>query len=91
MQPLGLWGLVNNAGIPGGMGHPEWLTLDDYAPAIHVNLYGMVETTRIFLPLVRQENGRIVCVSSVMGRVAATSAPYVASKYATEGYCDCLR
>ena len=82
---------MNNAGVPGGKGHVEWLMLEDYESAMNVNFYGMVETTRVFLPLVRQEKGRIVCITSQMGRVAATSAPYVVSKYAAEGYCDTLR
>jgi hypothetical protein len=27
---VGLWGVLNNAGIGGGMGPVEWFTLDDY-------------------------------------------------------------
>ena len=75
----------------GGVGHPEWLTLDDYKFAMDVNCYGIVEMCRLFLPIVRQERGRIVCITSMMGRIAAAGAPYVASKFAAEGYCDTLR
>jgi NAD(P)-dependent dehydrogenase (short-subunit alcohol dehydrogenase family) len=37
----------------------------------------MVETTRIFLPLVLKSKGRIVNITSIMGRLAAVTAPYV--------------
>ena len=82
---------MNNAGVLGTYGHPEWLTLGDYKSTMNVNLYGIVEMCRVFLPLVRQEKGRIVCITSAAGRIAAINANYVTSKFAAEGYCDTLR
>ncbi|KAK3095713.1 hypothetical protein FSP39_017942 [Pinctada imbricata] len=87
----GLWGLVNNAGVMGPSGHIQWLSAEDYQPPLQVNMLGMVETTRLFLPLLIKEKGRIVNMTSTMGRVAACSAPYCASKFAAEGYSDILR
>ena len=82
---------MNNAGVLGTYGHPEWLTLDDYKFTMNINFFGMVEMCRVFLPLVRQEKGRIINITSVAGRIAAANANYVASKFAAEGYCDTLR
>ena len=88
---VGLWGIVNNAGIAGSTGVIEWLSRDDYRAAFEVNTLGMIETIRIFLPLVLKSKGRIVNMTSIMGRLAAASPPYVASKFAAEGYSDMLR
>ena len=67
---VGLWGIVNNAGIAGGTGVIEWLSMDDYRAAFEVNTLGMIETIRIFLPLVLKSKGRIVNITSIMGRLA---------------------
>ncbi|XP_069106940.1 17-beta-hydroxysteroid dehydrogenase type 6-like [Argopecten irradians] len=89
----GLWGLVNNAGI---FGHScyvafDWLKIEEYKTVMNVNLYGTIEMTRTFLPLIRKKKGRIVNITSVSGRVAIGGAPYVCSKYAAEGFADTLR
>ena len=88
---LGLWGVVNNAGITGNLGPVEWLTRKDYQAAFEINTLGMVETTRIFLPLIIKEKGRIVNITSMMGRIAAANPTYIVSKFAAEGYSDVLR
>ncbi|XP_060073990.1 retinol dehydrogenase 16-like [Ylistrum balloti] len=87
----GLWGLVNNAGIAGNASPVEWQTVDNYRKCNDVNLYGMIHVTTMFLPIVRKAKGRIVNITSVMGRVALVTGPYVVSKYGAEGFCDCLR
>ncbi|CAG2236642.1 unnamed protein product [Mytilus edulis] len=87
----GLWGVVNNAGITGNVGPVEWLTRKDYQAAFEINTLGMVETTRIFLPLIIKEKGRIVNITSMMGRIAAANPTYIVSKFAAEGYSDVLR
>ena len=87
----GLWGIVNNAGIAGPIGPVQWLTREDYRSTFEINTLGIVETTRIFLPLVLKEKGRIVNITSMMGRIAAANSTYVVSKFAAEGYSDILR
>lgn len=87
----GLWGVVNNAGVTGNGSPVEWQTVDNYRKCNDVNLYGMIHVTNVFLPLVRKAKGRIVNITSIMGRVALVSGPYVVSKYGAEGFCDCLR
>nr|XP_006130883.1 17-beta-hydroxysteroid dehydrogenase type 6-like [Pelodiscus sinensis] len=54
----GLWGLVNNAGIMGKSAPNEWLTKDDFATVLNVNLLGPIEVTLSLLPLVKRARGR---------------------------------
>ncbi|XP_076087440.1 17-beta-hydroxysteroid dehydrogenase type 6-like [Mytilus galloprovincialis] len=87
----GLWGVVNNAGITGNLGPVEWLTRKYYQAVFEINVLGIVETSRIFLPLLIKEKGRIVNITSMMGRIAAANPTYIVSKFAAEGYSDILR
>ncbi|XP_032992302.1 17-beta-hydroxysteroid dehydrogenase type 6-like [Lacerta agilis] len=87
----GLWGLVNNAGIGVPSAPSEWLTKDGFAKVIDVNFLGMIDMTLHMLPLVRRARGRVVNMSSMMGRLACFAAPYTASKYGVEAFSDILR
>ena len=64
---LGLWGLVNNAGIVHLL-PIEWAPLDLFKRIADVNLWGMVDVTKTFLPLVKNAQGRVVNFSSVAGK-----------------------
>ena len=86
-----MWGLVNNAGIAGGTGFIEIVPLADIHRHIDVNLYGMIRVTKAFLPLVRKSRGRIVNISSMIGRCALGYIPYSISKYGVEAFSDVLR
>lgn len=87
----GLNGLVNNAGI--AVASPvEFVSMEELRYQFDVNVFGLVETTQAFLPLLRQATGRVVMMGSVSGRVStALMAPYAASKYAVEAIGDALR
>lgn len=86
-----LRGLVNNAGIALG-GPQEYLPLDDWRRQFEVNVFGLVDITQKFLPLLVRSRGRVVNVSSIGGRVATPMmGPYVASKFAVEGLTAALR
>ena len=87
----GLWGLVNNAGISTPSGPNEWMKKQDFAHVLDVNLLGMIEVTLSMLPLVRKARGRVVNVSSVMGRVSLFGGGYCISKYGVEAFSDSLR
>jgi len=91
VQDGGIRALVNNAGIV--MAGPlEGLAIDDLRRQLEVNVVGVLETTQIFLPLIRTGGGRIVNVSSVSGRVATRFVgAYAASKFGLEGMSDALR
>ncbi|XP_036026038.1 retinol dehydrogenase 7-like isoform X1 [Onychomys torridus] len=86
----GLWGLVNNAGIA-IFAFNEWLNKQDFAKVLDVNLLGMIEVTLSMLPLVRKARGRVVNVSSVMGRLSFFGGGYSISKYGVEAFSDSLR
>ncbi|XP_036025835.1 retinol dehydrogenase 16-like [Onychomys torridus] len=87
----GLWGLVNNAGISIPTVPNEWLNKQDFAKILDVNLLGMIEVTLNMLPLVRKARGRVVNVSSVIGRVSLFGGGYCISKYGVEAFSDSLR
>ncbi|CAH1253105.1 HSD17B6 [Branchiostoma lanceolatum] len=89
----GLWGLVNNAGILGVAGGTmEWATREDYQAVLNVNLLGMIDVTKTFLPLLKKSRGRIVNVASYVGRVAMPYfGPYSVSKFGVEAFSDSLR
>ncbi|XP_004700596.1 retinol dehydrogenase 16-like [Echinops telfairi] len=87
----GLWGLVNNAGVSQPTAPNEWLTKEDFMKILDVNLLGLIEVTLSLLPLVRKARGRLVNVTSVMGRVSLFGGGYCVSKYGVEAFSDSLR
>ncbi|CAJ0918165.1 unnamed protein product, partial [Ranitomeya imitator] len=86
----GLYGLVNNAGVANPIGPTEWMTLGDYRKVMEVNTFGTIGVTLGFLPLVKQAQGRIVNMASVLGRLSANGGGYCVSKYAVEAFSDSL-
>lgn len=84
--------LVNNAGM-GQRGPVELIEEKDARHQMEVNVFSQIELTRAVLPAMRQAGrGRVLMVSSVMGRVAVPlSGWYCASKHALEALSDALR
>ena len=84
--------LVNNAGYA-QKGPLEDVTLADLHRQFDVNVYGPHRLARAALPHMRaQAKGRIVNVSSVLGRLAfAGTGAYSGSKHALEAMSDSLR
>ena len=84
--------LVNNAGmaIPGAV---EDLSRENLQRQFDTNFFGLIELTRAVLAVMRRQGpGRIVMVSSILGRVAMPwRGAYNASKFALEGITDTLR
>ena len=62
----GLWGLVNNAGIL-CLAPIEWSPLEDFKRTADVNIWGMVDVTKTFLPLLKMSKGRVVNVGGMAG------------------------
>jgi len=87
-----LYGLVNNAGF-GQPGALEDLTRDAMRAQFDVNVIGLQELTNLLLPsMIRNGQGRVVHVSSVVGRVALPfMGVYSASKFAVEALADAQR
>ncbi|XP_040340850.1 D-beta-hydroxybutyrate dehydrogenase, mitochondrial isoform X2 [Herpailurus yagouaroundi] len=87
----GMWGLVNNAGIS-TFGEVEFTSMETYKEVAEVNLWGTVRMTKSFLPLIRRAKGRIVNISSMLGRMANPArSPYCITKFGVEAFSDCLR
>lgn len=58
---------MNNAGVLGYVCDGELLPMKIIRKILNVNFIAGVEVTKVFLPLIRQAQGRIVCVSSMSG------------------------
>jgi len=87
----GLWGIVNNAGWA-TFGEVEWVSMETFKKAMDVNVHGVLAGVKTMLPLIREARGRVVTITSGLGRMAVpTRSPYVGTKYALEGILDCLR
>ncbi len=84
--------LVNNAGI-GATGHFADCGPERLRKIMEVNFFGLTETTRIFLPLLRKGNRpAIVNISSIAGKRAIPArSEYSASKFAVQGFSQALR
>ena len=88
---LGLWGLVNNAGI--SFRAPlEFVPLTECRRLYDINVFGLLAVTQAFLPLLRQAQGRIVNVSSITALVVTPfHGIYSSAKMAAKGITDALR
>lgn len=88
---MGLYGLVNNAGI--SIGSPlELIPLEQLRQQLEVNVVGQIAVTQAVLPMIRRAKGRIVNMGSIAGRgTIPMMGPYSASKFALEALTDALR
>lgn len=84
--------LVNNAGI-GATGHFAEAGPERLRKIFEVNFFGLTETTRVCLPLLKRGNmPAIVNISSIAGKRAIPArSEYSASKYAVQGFSEALR
>ena len=83
--------LVNNAGF-GYLGYFEDSTTEDARAQLDTNLFGVLHVTRAALPHMRNaRQGRIFNVSSLGGMLGAElGSLYCATKFAVEGFSECL-
>lgn len=83
--------LINNAGVALG-GPIEALSISEWRKVFDVNVFGLIEVTQTFLPLLRRTCGRVVNIGSISGRIGAPFiAPYSASKFSVRSFSDSLR
>lgn len=83
--------LVNNAGY-GVNGAIEEVSESEFEPMFQTNIYGLIRTTRAFLPHFRQRrSGHILNFSSIGGLIGAAGwGFYNTSKFAVEGFSEAL-
>lgn len=84
--------LVNNAGYAGA-GFAEEIPVAEYRKQFETNVFGLFAVTQSVIPIMRsQGKGKIINVSSISGKIGFPGmSPYVASKFAVEGWSECLR
>jgi len=84
--------LVNNAGY-GQFGCTEDLSIDDFRKQFETNFFSIVRIIQEVSPIMRKQNsGIIVNISSVVGRMGLPCSPaYISTKFALEGFTECLR
>jgi len=87
---LGLFGLVNNAGL-GGLGPLAAWSDDDLLEIFDVNALAPVRLTRAFLPLLVEARGRVVTIGSQGGSITKCYyGPYTMTKHALEAFTATL-
>ncbi len=88
----GVTHIFNNAGV-GLVGRTEEISFDDIEWLMGVNFWGTVYSTKVFLPIFRQNgSGHIINISSVFGLIAPPGqSAYCASKFAVRGFTESLR
>src|SRR5688500_2910279 len=86
------------AGLDNNAGYSICGPLEDVSDAnlkqqFAVNVFGLMSVTRAFVPAMRKRgSGRVVNISSIVGRISAPfQGPYAASKHAVEALSDALR
>ena len=89
---LPLVALVNNAGVGSFLVPLELLPTEEMRHVMNVNFFGALETSRAFIPLLRQHQGRVIMISSAAGKICMPGfSSYCATKFALEGMSDSLR
>ena len=83
--------LVNNAGYGVG-GAIEEVSEDEFEPMFQTNIYGLIRTTKAFLPHLRERrSGHIFNFSSIAGLAGSAGwGFYNTTKFAVEGFSEAL-
>jgi NAD(P)-dependent dehydrogenase (short-subunit alcohol dehydrogenase family) len=84
--------VVNNAGVAVA-GTVEETTFDDFDWLLGINLMGVINGTKAFLPhLIASGDGHLVNLSSVFGLIApAFNGAYSTAKFGVRGFSEALR
>jgi NAD(P)-dependent dehydrogenase (short-subunit alcohol dehydrogenase family) len=87
---LGLYGLVNNAGVV-TIGNVVDTRMEEFDVVMAVNVYGPWRVTRAFAPMIIAAKGRITNIGSINGILSfAQAGAYSMSKHSMEAFTDAL-
>lgn len=91
IQNYSSFALVNNAGV--AIGSPiETQPNQLLRFEMEVNYFGVITVIKNFLPILRENNGKIINISSISGKISMPfNGTYCASKFALEAITDALR
>ena len=84
--------VVNNAGVS-LVATVEEMTLEDFDWLLSINLLGVINGSKAFLPsLIASGDGHLVNMSSVFGLIApASQSAYATAKFGVRGFTEALR
>lgn len=84
--------VVNNAGVAVAKSVEE-MSFDDLDWLLGINLYGVLNGSKAFLPhLIASGDGHLVNISSVFGFIAPPlNSAYATAKFGVRGFTECLR
>lgn len=85
--------VINNAGIAGDTGTFIDEDLDTYERVLGVNLWGVINGTKAFLPhLIASGDGHLVNISSINGFISSPQqSAYCTSKFGVRGFTEAVR
>jgi butyryl-CoA dehydrogenase len=85
--------LFNNAGFALGKISLKDVKLEDFHKIMDVNLWGVINHTKAFLPaLLERPEAAVINISSVFGIIGmAEQVPYCTTKFAVRGFTEALR
>lgn len=82
--------LINNAGLSIA-GPVEETSLEEIQKIFNTNVFGVLSTSKLCLPLLRESRGYIINISSLAGEIALPfRSVYSSSKFALEGLTESL-
>ena len=83
--------VVNNAGYA-DTASVEDITIASFRAQVETNFFGVVNVSKAFVPLLRQQgSGHIFTISSLGGRLGSPGlSAYQSAKWAVGGFCTCL-
>ncbi|MFL2929550.1 MAG: SDR family NAD(P)-dependent oxidoreductase [Candidatus Micropelagos sp.] len=83
--------LLNNAGVSMRVS-VEKMTVEEMEWMMGINVYGVLNGTQAFLSQIKESNGHIINVSSILGLIGmSTQSAYNAAKFAVAGFSEALR
>ncbi len=85
--------IYNNAGVAGGAAPLLETDYETYERIVNINLWGVINGTKEFLPhVIASGDGHVINISSLNGLMAqASMSAYCTTKFAVRGFTESLR